>query len=145
MGSGGFYVSYNYWKYVFVYKAELLAGLFSALAVINYFYQAGKIEKEKKEVKLKILMFSLEVMGENDKMEFLQKTMDRIEFNVDKFMLKFESKFDELEEKYNALNLSINEKIAKLDKSQGITNAKIAIYISIIVSVGLTVFNITVK
>jgi hypothetical protein len=144
MGSVGIYASCSIWKYVFVYKAELLVGFFSALSVINYFYRVELYKRKREKTKLNIIRLKLQLMGA-DEIKYLREMMDRVETNVERFMLKFEAKFDQLEDKYNQLNMNLHKELSKLDKSQGITNAKIAIYISILVSIGLTVLNISIK
>ena len=88
-------------------------------------------------------------MGENDKFEWLAENLTNSVSKLEQSMLRMEQKtderFDKLEQNYNELKLDVNKKFALLDKAQGITKEKIAIYISVIAMVAMTVLQITIK
>lgn len=119
-------------------KVEILAGVFSALAIFSHFYNRGKIKKEIKGLKKEAIIFENicinligKAMSETEKYS-LKEMIGEMSRDFKVFKSEMRDDINQLIKTFNDYKLSNNERVSKLEGHQKMTWKTISIYVGFI-------------
>lgn len=120
---------YNILSLFWEQKIEILAGLFSALAVYSYFYRVNILKKRRERIINKIK----KIMSDQEKYE-IKEVVNDLRGDFKDFKSEVRNEFKE-----------IYVLIADLKKDTSLNNLRITMYVSVAVFIIGSVLNVVIK